>query len=108
MSYMSNLDLEYQEYVARCERLRIPAVTADEYLKHFAAKPPSLKPHDHYRRDDDQPTYPSLNSGEYNCFVIPKQRYSGDEVMGITLLHKQNYTPVTRNDPTNNDPKRGK
>jgi hypothetical protein len=33
--------------------------------------------------------------------------YTGRNVTGIALLHKQAYVPVTANSPTNNDPKRG-
>lgn len=36
------------------------------------------------------------------------KHYTGDEVMGICLLHKQAYSPVTRSDTMgrNADPKR--
>jgi hypothetical protein len=40
--------------------------------------------------------YPSKTPTVHSTQKKEAPRYSGDEVMGIALLHKQSYTPVHR------------
>lgn len=55
-----------------------------------------------YRRPTKQ--YPSVLGKGCHTHPPPKHQYSGEAVMGIALLHKQAYAPVTA--PIKTDPKR--
>ena len=46
-------------------------------------------------------TYPSKVPTAHSTQKKEAPRYTGDEVMGVALLHKQAYTPVSRRE----DPK---
>ena len=46
-------------------------------------------------------TYPSKTPTVHSTQKKEAPRYTGDEVMGVALLHKQAYTPVSRRE----DPK---
>ena len=64
-----------------------------------------------YIRSEDQPVYPSqpMHVADHATSTARPHNnvYTGRNVTGIALLHKQGYTPTTANSPTNNDPKRG-
>lgn len=42
--------------------------------------------------------YPSKTPTVHSTSRKEQPRYSGDEVMGVALLHKQAYTPVSRSE----------
>jgi len=48
-----------------------------------------------YRRDTG-PRYESLNSDTGNAFKSPDKVYTGDAMLGISVLHKSNGIPVFR------------
>lgn len=65
-----------------------------------------------YRRDEHLPAYPSADPTLSHFNPLAQSRpscnvYTGAQVTGVALLHKQAYVPVTAHSPTNNDPKRG-
>jgi len=44
------------------------------------------------------PNYPSKVPTAHSTKKKEAPRYTGDEVMGVALLHKQAYTPVSRSE----------
>lgn len=61
----------------------------------LSAPPLTLSPNQHYRRDTG-PRIPSLNNGQdmSPAFKAANQTYTGDAVLGITILHKSCLQPV--------------
>ena len=45
-------------------------------------------------RGSDAPPIPSLNSGMSNAFKAPLKVYTGNEVVGISVMHKSCLQPV--------------
>lgn len=45
-------------------------------------------------RGSDAPPIPSLNSGLSNAFKAPPKVYTGNEVVGISVMHKSCLQPV--------------
>ena len=42
----------------------------------------------------ETPKYPSLNSGQYDCYKKEFFHYTGDKMKGIGTLHKSNAVPI--------------
>lgn len=57
-----------------------------------------FQPDETFRRDQDQPTYPSLSTPEFNTSRREKQEYTGTFVKGIMETHKSNLVPVASGD----------
>ena len=43
--------------------------------------------------------YAQLSNGVGNGYAREKNKYTGEEIMGVVLNHKSNYEPVRRDNP---------
>jgi hypothetical protein len=72
-------------------------IAEEEKKRNRALKSSPYVPPQPYRRDTG-PRYPSLDTGAAVATRAPDKVYTGDAMIGISVLHKSNGIPVFRDE----------
>jgi hypothetical protein len=71
-------------------------IEAEERKRNRGLKAPTYTPKSEPYRRETGPKIESLDSGLGNAYKLPDKVYTGDAMLGISVLHKSNGVPVFR------------